>query len=554
MDSAGAINERGLLTLSEREWAKAKHRADVIGPLAALEEVSKSQADKAAAELGISQRQVYKLIKRYKAGEGLVTDLAVMQPPGGKGKKRIAPEVDTVIAEVIKKQYLTRQRRSVAVIVREIRKRCKESGYKMPADNTVRARIRTLDPLKVVNKREGHHAARNLMPAAGKAPEPTAPLHVVQMDHSPVDVIVVDEAAREPIGRPYLTLAIDTFTRCIVGMLLTLEAPSATSVGLCLAHMVTDKSAWLARLGLTDMTWPMHGKATWIYLDNAPEFYSEALKRGCEQHGINRDYRPGGLPHFGGIIERVIGTAMKMAHELPGTTFSNTKERAKYNSEAKAILTLRELEKWLTLAIGTYHGSVHSSLLEPPAACWSKNVETSKLFTVTDEKAFLIDFLPVERRGVGRYGFVIDHITYYSDILKPWIARREQLLDRFILRRDPRDISRVWVLDPESQRYLELPFRAISNPSVTLWEHKKAVEKLRETGRAKVDEAAIFRMIGQMREITDTAAKERKRARRDRERRSHLTNECMPVKLTPPPDPPAEECAKVKPFDDLEQW
>ena len=89
---------------------------------------------------------------------------------------------------------------------------------------------------------------------------------------------------------------------------------------------------------------------------------------------------------------------------------------------------------------------------------------------------------------------------------------------------------------------------------MTLWEHKKAVEKLRETGRAKVDEAAIFRMIGQMREITDTAAKERKRARRDRERRSHLTNECMPVKLTPPPDPPAEECAKVKPFDDLEQW
>ena len=40
------------------------------------------------------------------------------------------------------------------------------------------------------------------------------------------------------------------------------------------------------------------------------------------------------------IIERVIGTAMKMAHELPGTTFSNTKERGTYNSDATAILTL----------------------------------------------------------------------------------------------------------------------------------------------------------------------------------------------------------------------
>lgn len=553
MDSDGSISERGLLSLSERAWAKAKHRADVIGPLAAQEEISLGEADKAAVELGLTQRQVYNLIRRYKVGEGLMTDLAVKQPAGGKGKTRIAPEVDALIVEVVKKQYLTRQRRSVAVIVREIRMRCKECGYKTPADNTVRARIRALDPRKVVNKREGHDAARTLTPAAGKAPEPAAPLEVVQIDHTPVDVIVVDEVAREPIGRPYLTLAIDTFTRCIVGMLLTLEAPSATSVGLCLAHMVSDKSGWLARLGLTDMTWPMHGKPNWIYVDNAPEFYSEALKRGCEQHGIKRDYRPMGMPHFGGIIERVIGTAMTMAHELPGTTFSNTKERGKYKSEERAILTLRELEKWLTLAIGTYHENIHSSLMESPVACWNKNVDTAKLFTVTDEKAFLIDFLPVERRGVGRYGFLVDHITYYSDILKPWIARREQL-DRFILRRDPRDISRVWVLDPESQRYLEVPYRAISNPSVTLWEHKKAVEKLREAGRAQVDETAIFRMIGQMREITEAAAKEKKGARREKERRSHLANERVLAKLTPPPDGSVEESAKVKPFDDLEQW
>jgi len=50
-----------------------------------------------------------------------------------------------------------------------------------------------------------------------------------------VDVIVVDERRRLPIGRPYLTVAIDVFSRCIVGMVVTLEAPSALSVGLCLA-------------------------------------------------------------------------------------------------------------------------------------------------------------------------------------------------------------------------------------------------------------------------------------------------------------------------------
>ena len=38
-------------------------------------------------------------------------------------------------------------------------------------------------------------------------------LEVVQIDHTPVDVIVVDEAHGLPIGRPWLTLAIDVAIR-----------------------------------------------------------------------------------------------------------------------------------------------------------------------------------------------------------------------------------------------------------------------------------------------------------------------------------------------------
>ena len=52
------------------------------------------------------------------------------------------------------------------------------------------------------------------------------------MEHTPVDLIVVDDRHRLPIGRPYLTAAIDVFSRCVVGVVVTLEAPSALSVGL----------------------------------------------------------------------------------------------------------------------------------------------------------------------------------------------------------------------------------------------------------------------------------------------------------------------------------
>jgi hypothetical protein len=140
---------------------------------------------------------------------------------------------------------------------------------------------------------------------------------------------------------------------------------------------------------------------------------------------------------------------------------------------------------------------------------------------VTRATAFLVDFLPIIRRTLTRTGFVIDHIHYYADALKPWIARRDRL-PAFLIRRDPRDISRIWVLEPEGQHYLEIPYRTLSHPAVTLWEQRQALAKLRQQGREQVDESALFRMIGQMREIVTTAQKATRKARRDADRRQHL--------------------------------
>lgn len=104
------MEELGLLTLPENEWTKAKHRADVIGPLAKSSPVGRIAAEEAAAELGISIRRVYDLVKRCRASNGLVTDLALTYSSGGKGKQRTAPEVNSIIQEVIKTHYLSRQK------------------------------------------------------------------------------------------------------------------------------------------------------------------------------------------------------------------------------------------------------------------------------------------------------------------------------------------------------------------------------------------------------------------------------------------------------------
>jgi len=142
--------------------------------------------------------------------------------------------------------------------------------------------------------------------------------------------MIVNEIQRKPIGRPWLTLAIDVATRTIPGFFLSLKAPSSTSTAMALSRAVLPKDHFLAGLQL-DAEWPTRGIPRRLHLDNAKEFHSRALVRGCEEYGIQLAYRPPCTPHFGGYIERLIGTLMGEVHLLPGATFSSVAKRGGYS-------------------------------------------------------------------------------------------------------------------------------------------------------------------------------------------------------------------------------
>jgi putative transposase len=108
-------------------------------------------------------------------------------------------------------------------------------------------------------------------------------------------------------------------------------------------------------------------------------------------------------------------------------------------------------------------------------------------------------------------------IHYWSDVLRSWIGEPRKMVVRY----DPRDLSRVYLLAPDGQ-YYDLSYRDLSRPSITLWEHRLALKRLRDEGRATVDESAIFRTIEAMRTIADEAVVASKAARRQRERRLRL--------------------------------
>jgi len=172
----------------------------------------------------------------------------------------------------------------------------------------------------------------------------------------------------------------------VTGFYLTMEAPSRLSTSLCLLHSVFDKSAWLREREITDPC-PVAGLPETLHVDNGVDFRSRSFQRGCQDAGISITWRPPGEPHFGGHIERLIGTQMGSLHLLPGTTFSNTEERSEYDSKRHAALTLRELERFIALDIvGAYHQSIHSSLGRPPIAVWREREGEIPLRLTQDRK------------------------------------------------------------------------------------------------------------------------------------------------------------------------
>lgn len=115
-------------------------------------------------------------------------------------------------------RYLTRQKKRAEAVVRAVRERAIAAGITPPAANTVRARVRAVKAELAARRRDGARSAavRRLAPAAGMTPLAERPMAVLQIDHTPVDLILVDEAYRKPVGRPWLRTMrtlIDEMTR-----------------------------------------------------------------------------------------------------------------------------------------------------------------------------------------------------------------------------------------------------------------------------------------------------------------------------------------------------
>lgn len=187
--------------LAPEDLAEAKRRFSIIKPLVRCERRSEEDVQRVVECHGVPRTTLYRWIKRYE-GRRRLSDLAPTRR-GRKMPKRLAPEVEAIITSVIDEQYLTKQQVTGEEVILEVHRRCRAANQTKPCAESVRARLRAIPPQLKVLKREGKKAAHDKFGAVkGNFPGADSPLSVVQIDHTLLDIIVLDEEMRLPIGRP----------------------------------------------------------------------------------------------------------------------------------------------------------------------------------------------------------------------------------------------------------------------------------------------------------------------------------------------------------------
>lgn len=565
-------NAPDLDIIDDAQWKEAEHRYDVLHPLLIAPRRTLVMVNEAAALLGIHVATVYRRLRILECEEK-VSALTPRKPNGGKGKSRLSDECEEIVQSVINDKYLNKQKLSVKKVHEDVKGRCRTAGIKSPGRNTISKRINAIPKVERDKHRLGNRvASENNSMFPGRFPGADWPLAVVQIDHTPLDIILVDDIYRLHAAKPNLTLAIDLFSRMVLGYYLTLDPVGSMSVGQCITHGILPKEKWLAKFNITT-PWPCWGVMTKIHADNAGEFRGNMLKRACKEYGIDLEWRPVKTPHYGGHIESLLGTVLEELHTLPGTTFSNPTERGDYDSEGEAMITFSEFEEWLTkYFVGVYHLRKHSALGISPLEQYERGILGTEDIPgrglptrIVDEETLRLDLMPFERRTIQAYGVEIEGIHYYHEVLRRYkdtsLPDNPRRKPRFRFTRDPRKINPIYFYDPDLKQYFPIPYRDRTRPTMSVWDLRASKVRLKAQGVNKEDinEDSIFKAFSELKQLVDEAMRKTKAARRSNQRRVNQSKVESPTPsiqvppITSDTDSQDKPRRKIKPLTDYEE-
>lgn len=443
----------------------------------------------------------------------------------GSDEKKTDPVVLRVVADHVRERWLTLERPTVTQIHDTI---CQEIALQNetraiplaePSEMLVRRWIdEHVDEYDEVFYRKGKEEADQLFRNVRRAPRATRPLQRVQVDHTPLDVLLVLGDGRpggqkgrgkgKPVlKRAWLTVLIDEATRVIIGFHIGYERPSWTSVMQALRMAVLPKD--LGTVPGVISEWPVFGVPEILIMDNGREFHSNSIKAAAGQLLMELRYAPKRKPHLKGKVERFLReVARDFLGFVPGRTFANVKERGDYDSEGMARLTLdKTIEFFTRWLVDIYHQRPHGGLMgRTPLHRWQDLQDFGVRLPPDAADLDALIGLVVDRT-IQSIGIEYMGLVYSCDALHAMRRRPGHLGKLWMVKGDPLDLTVLLVLDEDHGKWLSVPCKhpeLIEGLTLAMW--RDVVELARALTREgqRVARATLLRAREQL--MTEYAA------------------------------------------------
>lgn len=431
------------------------------GSLKSLKMVAKAVSEKYSVESPPSASTLRNwLIKYQQSGNSPYSLLD--QRPLARRPKRMHALVEELMEHCISKHFL--QLRGVSAtgtyqkLLSEIKARERRDGVQIevPSVRTLHRRIEQLDPYVVDLKRLGKSWADNKWRFSLAGDQSTRILERVEIDHTWLDIWVLDPASGVPIGRPWITVLIDRFSGYPLGFYISFYGPSVASVAHAMRNAILPKSEIVAGVPEIQFPWLSQGVAEIYVLDNGLEFHAKAFRRLAWNLRADLIYNRVRWPWLKASIERVM---MEFNRILPlhGKVYSPQKNiKPEDPKEGAAILFDDLCASLLMWAAEVFPRHIHPKTLVRPIDLWEQGLESAPLpmFPVSLEDFEITSGLSTHRT-VGGDGVFFKYLRFNSYELQHYRRSHGETF-RAEVRFNPDDLGHVHVNLPKANRWLKV--------------------------------------------------------------------------------------------------
>ena len=323
-------------------------------------------------------------------------------------------------------------------------------------------------------RRDGRRKADEKFGMVGLAPEAENILDVVEVDHTRANVEVLDDASGVRLGRPWVTVALDRYSRMVLACHIHFDGPCLSAVMQALRQTMLPKDFVKEMFPDLQLDYGCSGVPVCFFFDRGTDFDNEDIRDIGLQLSVRMDLEPVGCPETKGKIERFIGIMQdEVDHPLPGSCPSLLAEGERNELRGEATIRFSDFVRrtWLWL-YGVYARSWHRGIKDVPMKKWQEGAARRLPRPPRSLKELDILLTRVERCTITKMGVRWNHLRWSGDILKT-IWTRPGFEGKVKVRIDEKDVSRAWVIDPATRMPVALdPMIPDYMPGLSLFQHR----------------------------------------------------------------------------------